>query len=59
MMSKSFAKLEEMLCDALDEIVMEGKLSSAILDNIDHITHSLKALKTIEAMEGDRREASR
>lgn len=44
-------KIEQMLCDALDSIAEDGKLTRDTLNDIDKITHSLKSLKTVMAME--------
>ena len=43
--------LEEMLSDELEEITKKGKLTVDTLDAIDMITHSIKSIDTILAME--------
>lgn len=48
---ESYYELKRMLCKELDEIAKEGKISSGSLDAIDKITHSIKSLVTIMAME--------
>ena len=48
---KHIDKLRDMLCDELDEITKKGKLSVDALDAIDMITHSIKSIDTILAME--------
>lgn len=46
-------QLEDMLCEELDKIAKQGELTAGSLDTIQKLTHSLKSIKTIEAMEGD------
>ena len=46
-----YQKLKKMLCKELEEVVEGGKLSSGNLDMVDKITHSIKSLDTIMAME--------
>lgn len=50
---ESYYELKNMLCKELNEIVQEskGKLSAGALDAIDKMTHSIKSLVTIMAME--------
>lgn len=43
--------IKKMLCKELKTIADEGKLSAGNLDAIDKITHSIKSLVTIMAME--------
>lgn len=50
-MAKYMEELEDMLCEELDKIGKEGKLTAGNLDAIQKLTHSLKSIKTIEAME--------
>lgn len=50
-MSKSLMKIKEMLCDALDDYAKKGELSPGSLSAIDTLTHSLKSIITIMAME--------
>lgn len=50
-MAKYMKELEDMLCEELDKIAKKGELSAGSLDTVQKLTHSLKSLKTIEAME--------
>jgi hypothetical protein len=50
-MAKYTKELEDMLCEELDKIAKKGELTAGSLDVIQKLTHSLKSLKTIEAME--------
>ncbi len=50
-MAKYMKELEDMLCEELDEIAKKGELSAGGLDAIQKLTHSLKSIKTIEAMD--------
>lgn len=43
--------LREMLCEELDEITKKGELSAGSLDTVDKLTHSIKSIDTIIAME--------
>ena len=43
--------LKNMLCDELDEIARKGELSTGDLDVVDKLTHSIKSLVTIMAMD--------
>jgi hypothetical protein len=45
-------ELKEMLKHELDRITKKGELSAGSLDLVDKITHSIKSIDTIEAMEG-------
>lgn len=45
-------ELKEMLCDELEEITSEGKLTAGDLDTVDKLTHSIKSIETIMAMGG-------
>ena len=45
-------QLYDMLCDELDQIAEKGELTAGSLDTIDKLTHSIKSLGTIMAMEG-------
>ena len=51
-------QLYDMLCDELDEIAAKGELTAGSLDTIDKLTHSIKSLGTIMAMEGHSNEGS-
>ena len=44
--------LKEMLCEELRDIAQKGELSTGTLDVIDKLTHSVKSIVTILAMEG-------
>lgn len=50
---ESYHELKKMLCRELDEIVnkSKGELSAGSLDAIDKLTHSIKSLVTVMAME--------
>lgn len=50
-MSKSLYKIKEMVCDELDEIAKKGELSPGSLETLDKLTHTLKSLETVIAME--------
>lgn len=43
--------LKEMLCDELDKIASKGELTAGTLDTVQKLTHSLKSIDTIMAME--------
>lgn len=44
-------ELKEMLCEELDKITKKGELSAGSLDAVDKLTHSIKSIATIMAME--------
>ncbi len=44
-------ELRDMLCEELDKITKKGELSAGSLDVIDKLTHSIKSIDTITAME--------
>jgi len=44
-------ELKEMLCDELMQIADKGELTAGSLDTIDKLTHSIKSIATIMAME--------
>lgn len=46
-----YAKIKEMLMRELKEIAEYGEISLGDLDVIDKLTHSIKSIITIEAME--------
>lgn len=46
-----YKELEEMLCDEIDRITERKELNSGSLDMLDKLTHTLKSLKTIDAMD--------
>ena len=45
-------ELRDMLCSELEKISKKGELSTGSLDVIDKLTHSIKSIDTIMAMEG-------
>ena len=47
----AYHELKEMLCNELEELVKKGDLSAGSLDVVDKLTHSIKSLDTIMAME--------
>lgn len=49
-MSRSLEQIKEMLCDELDHIADQGKLTAGTLDTVDKLTHSIKSVETILAM---------
>ena len=48
---KHMEQIRDMLCDELDEIAKKGQLTMDSLDVVDMITHSIKSIDTILAME--------
>ena len=48
---KSLEKIKEMVCDELDNIAKRGELSAGSLETADKLTHTLKSVVTIMAME--------
>lgn len=44
-------ELKDMLCDELEHIAQQGELTAGSLDTIDKLTHSIKSIATIMAME--------
>lgn len=50
-MSKALGKIREMVCDELDNIAKRGELSPGSLEALDKLTHTLKSIVTVEAME--------
>ena len=51
-MKDSMYELKEMLCKEIDKIADKGEISAGSLDAIDKLTHSIKSIVTIMAMEG-------
>lgn len=47
----SMKQLREMLCSELDEITRKGELTAGSLETVDKLTHSIKSIDTIIAME--------
>lgn len=48
---KSMEDLREMLCEELHNITEQGEITSGSLEIIDKLTHSIKSIDTIMAME--------
>ncbi len=48
---RAMEELREMLCKELEEITMKGGLTAGDLDAVDKLTHSIKSIDTIIAME--------
>lgn len=48
---RKMEELKEMLCEELEKITKKGELSAGSLDVIDKLTHSIKSIDTIIAME--------
>ena len=44
-------KLKDMLCEELEKITKKGELSAGSLDAVDKLTHSIKSIDTIIAMD--------
>lgn len=44
-------ELRNMLCDELDQIAQKGELTAGSLETIDKLTHSIKSIDAIMAME--------
>ena len=51
MSAKTYHEVKELLCHELDEIARKKEMSPAILDMTDKLTHSIKSIDTILAME--------
>jgi len=49
---KRYEELEEMLCDEIDRIADQKNLNGSSLEMLDKLTHTLKSIKTIDAMDG-------
>ena len=49
---KRYEELEDMLCEEIDRIADQKNLNSTTLDMLDKLTHTLKSVKTIDAMDG-------
>lgn len=50
MNTQTYYELKEMLCRELEEITRKGELTAGSLDTVDKLTHSIKSLETIIAM---------
>lgn len=48
---RSMEDIRDMLCDELDNIAEQGEITTTSLDFIDKLTHSIKSIDTIMAME--------
>ena len=48
---ESFYELKKILCRELEDVAKKGELSAGDLDVVDKLTHSIKSLVTIMAME--------
>lgn len=53
-----YEELKEMLKKELKEITRKGELSAGSLDTVDKLTHSLKSIETIIAMDGSSHRSS-
>lgn len=47
----AYHKIKDMLCEELEHIANKGELTAGSLDIVDKITHSIKSIDTIIAME--------
>ena len=47
---KSYEKIKEMLCEELETIAKKGELTAGSLDTVDKLTHAIKSIETIIAM---------
>lgn len=47
-----YRELKDMLCNELEKIVKKGEMTTGALDVIDKLTHSIKSVETIMAMNG-------
>lgn len=50
-MGMHIEELREMLCDELDKIAGQGELTAGSLETVDKLTHSIKSIDTIMAMD--------
>lgn len=51
MSENTMDRLRDMLCRELEEIVKKNSLDAAMLGQVDKLTHSIKSIDTIKAME--------
>ena len=51
MSTQTYYELKEMLCRELEEITRKGELTAGSLDTVDKLTHAIKSISTIIAME--------
>lgn len=49
---KRYDELEDMLCEEIDRITEQKNLTGQSLEMLDKLTHTLKSIKTIDAMDG-------
>lgn len=49
---RRYEELEGMLCDEIDRITDQKNLTGQSLEMLDKLTHTLKSIKTIDAMDG-------
>lgn len=49
---KRYDELEDMLCEEIDRITDQKNLTGQSLEMLDKLTHTLKSIKTIDAMDG-------
>ena len=47
----TYYKVKDMLCEELERIASKGELTTGTLDIVDKLTHSIKSIDTIIAME--------
>lgn len=50
-MGQSMYRLRDMLCDELDKVAEQGELTPGSLEVVDKLTHSIKSIDTIIAMD--------
>lgn len=50
-MGMHIEELRDLLCEELDKIAKKGELSAGMLETVDKLTHSIKSIDTIMAME--------
>lgn len=48
---RMYHDIKEMLCRELEEITAKGELTAGTLDTVDKLTHAIKSIETIMAME--------
>lgn len=48
---KRYDELEDMLCEEIDRITDQKNLNNSTLEMLDKLTHTLKSIKTIDAMD--------
>lgn len=48
---RMYHEIKEMLCRELEEITAKGELTAGTLDTVDKLTHAIKSIETIMAME--------